>query len=578
MKNFFLAGLLLANIFFSATYASVLVSPEKLNALKTKFDKEEKSIRDFRANGMINKYYQLKKEQSPEAEKYLGQIIFLFPDYVPAKLEYAIFLEKKGDLRAAQQYLLKIKATTDHARLDEELEKIDIELYKKSFYYERKITVPLTIQICQFDYRNLPVQKKITQSTPAVVPSVLNEYTRILNEYYGLKKTDAKNACAFLEDNARKKGNQLEKDSQQYYCYAPEENKKNYDAPPIKLSEKCQHIFSFSMETGYCLLNQKKQKASLSYFFNAQRIEPKKYDIAMQIGYIQSAIGKNKKAYSEFQYAAHAPDPKIQSQAEVSQVNLSEYKFKLFPDPLYFDLYTEPYYYSRFDDFIKPLQARLGLLLGKHRQYDMYFNYRRSTDTASNSGGIAPQIYNDNFELIGAGFRYFPFTNMPLFAYSEYGLAHSLTDQPTYPNTEEDYRGGMVYGNRWGAPAQYHLHPLWELRPWADTYENVSYYSRYENWIGQLTGRFATEVLQWRHFTVSPYIKVQTFFDSQRLFFNNIFEYGPGIQIQPDNKVNFIISYEHIFGVYIPVPNNSSNPYGPSYDTNIVRVIFYVRI
>ncbi|MCX7124674.1 MAG: hypothetical protein NTU49_02750 [Gammaproteobacteria bacterium] len=139
---------------------------------------------------------------------------------------------------------------------------------------------------------------------------------------------------------------------------------------------------------------------ALSYFLKAQKIKPHDFIIANQIGFIENNLELNKEAYQQFNNATHSPDNITSSQAEVALVNLSNWRYKYLPDPWYFEFYTEPYYTSRFTDYIAPLEARLGAALGRYKQFMVYLSYKQSTDTQSTGSGTAPQIYNDNAGVI----------------------------------------------------------------------------------------------------------------------------------------------------------------------------------
>ena len=345
-----------------------------------------------------------------------------------------------------------------------------------------------------------------------------------------------------------------------------------------KISSQYQNDFDAQMEMGYALLAQHKNKEALPYFLRAQQIRPDDLELANQIGFIECNIDQQKKAYEQFYNATKSTHAEISSQAHVALINLSDWKFKYLPDPWFFEFYTEPYYTSRFNDFIDPLEARLGAALGRYKQFWAYLSYRRSSDTASITSGAAPQIYNDNVGVIAGGTRLFPIAHVPWFFYAEYGAAYNLKQQLNEPTWRQDFRGGSTYGQQWGAPAAYDSTFITEFKPWTDVYTNLSYYSRYSNWIGQARQRIGARVFRWQHTTVSTYLMGQIFFDSQHLYYNNVIEYGPGIVLQPYNIVNFAISYEHLFGNYIPTENSGSNPYGTHYQTNIIRAQFFIRI
>lgn len=512
-------------------------SDAQFNALQNQFSQEPTDVRAFRARGMMNHYYALKRKSSSETEPYLLLIMRLFPEFEQAKVEYVLLLEQNNKMEEAYQFLLS------HQTLNSPVLKAE-EKRLSSIFNAKPKSIETPVKLA-------PKPKPIIKTEPAKIIAVIKTYDDLMNHYYLLQR-EKKAACDYL----RKK-------SERFLKY----NSK------IKDSNKT----SILLELGYCTLANNELRVALDYFLRAQQLDPTNYFLANQIGFIENKLDENKKAYAQFKLASQSKDEKISSVAKTAMINLSDYKFNIFPPPWFFELYTEPYYYSRFNDTIYPLESRFGVELGKNKQYRLYLSYRRTTDTQSQSSGEAPQIYNDNVEVFAVGARYFPIVRQPLFLYFEYGLAHNLIYQAAYPDTEQDYRGGVVYSNYWGSARDYHQHFFVSKKPWADFYGNVSYYSRYQNMIGQLTGRAGISLFSWRYSTLSPYVKAQTFFDSQRLFYNNIVEYGPGVIFQPYRLINLAFSFEHLFGTYLPVPN-STNPYGAHYQTNIVRLQFYIKL
>lgn len=468
-----------------------------LASLKEKFSTEPEGVRAFRARGMLNRYYSMRRLNSPKATAYLATIVYLFPEVERVQLEWRFALQRKEALGN-----LKIQKPTP----------IIIKKVGKTHYRCSKI-------------KSAPTENEM------------------MDNYYSLKKTNRYHSITLLK----------------------------------KINNQFPNNFDAQTEMGYYLLQQHKQREALSYFLKAQKIKPHDFIIANQIGFIENNLELNKEAYQQFNNATHSPDNITSSQAEVALVNLSNWRYKYLPDPWYFEFYTEPYYTSRFTDYIAPLEARLGAALGRYKQFMVYLSYKQSTDTQSTGSGTAPQIYNDNAGVIAAGARIFPY---PMFLgfYAEYGTAYNIGNQTIYPPWEQDFRGGSSYSGQWGAPAAYASKFVVECKPWTDVYSNVGYYSRYENWIGQARQRFGVRVFRWRHTTLSPYLMGQYFFDSQHLYYNNLIEFGPGISLQPYNLINFSVSYEHLFGYYIPTQDSSNNPYGSHYQTNIVRAQFFIRI
>ena len=339
----------------------------------------------------------------------------------------------------------------------------------------------------------------------------------LMNQYYELNKTDKKTAW-----------NLLQKIIQKYPSYV------------IALKE-----------AGYTLLNKKDNQGALPYFLKTYSLT---YDptIAMQLGYIYNGLGENHEAYHYFNLAARTENEELFLKAQIAMTNIRDAFPKFIKDPFFFDIYFDPFYFTRFDLMVYPVISRLGFVANKKHQLEVYTIFRRTTDNSSGIENNIPQIYEDNAQITDVGFRLNPIPSWPIVYFIEMGAAKDLVYQDR-PRWRSDFRTGLAMYQPWGAEPTFTLKPEFSFKHIGDAYADMIYYSRYQDIIASARIREGFRAFEYQCMMVDFYLKGFLVGDSVHQFYNNIFEIGPGIALTPVNKFNFVVRYETIQGYYLPV-------------------------
>ncbi len=106
-----------------------------------------------------------------------------------------------------------------------------------------------------------------------------------------------------------------------------------------------------------------------------------------------------------------------------------------------------------------------------------------------------------------------------------------------------------------------------------DLYGNVATYSREDyNVIGDLRLRTGLNLYKGESGSVQAYVKLHGLADSEDEYYNNLFEYGPGISWQPFNYQPIKLRVERLYGNYFKdVPVNTKD----HYNNTRVELVFY---
>ncbi len=349
----------------------------------------------------------------------------------------------------------------------------------------------------------------------------------------------------------------------------------------IQITRKYPQNADAQAEYGYLLLDKKRYKEALTCFQIVEQLKPNDYDIKLQIAYIYNDLQQNKKAFFKFQEVAnYSPKPKQVQEARESMISLGGSQTKLLPNPFFADIYLDPYHQTRFNDGIFDSQVRFGIQLSKY--FQGYGKVYLNGDTASSPGsaalGAAPAEYNDNGVIYDAGLRLTPYQDAPFFFYVEGGTAYNyyLTQNLTRRWTG-DFRVGSELYQTWGMKPEYAPRPKFPFKHIGNIYGELTYYSRYDNdWILQLRVRDGVRAFEYGYSALDLFIQVEGFGDTQREFYNNIVDYGPGITFIPDVRVGLAFRVRYLLNNYIPVRSPQPNPYRPNYNNFIVETELYM--
>ena len=336
-------------------------------------------------------------------------------------------------------------------------------------------------------------------------------------------------------------------------------------------------------EGGFLAIELKHRNEAINYFSKAYDLSYQS-DLAMQLGYLYDqadgikTISTDKYwAYHYFNLATHTVDKQLELRAQNAMTNLSGLQTKALPKPYFSEVFFDPFTQSRFGLTVRPLVGRLGIEHDNRWQSKSYFVFRRTQDNKSANSGQVPQIYEDNVQILGIGEQITPFAPLPIVGFLEVGRAYDLVDRDRN-RWRNDVRSGFMYYNEFGARPAYFDHPIANANYYSTVYGDITYFSRYNNNI-IATGKTHQGLRLWQYHSsmLNLYVTGRVIEDTNRDFFNNIAEIGPGVGFIPSNRYKVELRFEHINGKYLPV-GNSSNPYGKYYINNMVQLFFYTKL
>lgn len=329
-------------------------------------------------------------------------------------------------------------------------------------------------------------------------------------------------------------------------------------------------------EAGYLAIELDKKVAAIDFFTHAYILKQTP-ELAMQLAYLYSLINQNYYAYQYFKLATESPDNELSLRAQNAMTNLVGLQTKALPEPYFAEIFFTPFTQSRFGLTVRPIIMRLGLELDNYFNTRAYLFVRQTDDNKSSNLGQIPQIYEDNVRILGTGVQATPIASIPLIAFVEAGGAYDLF----YRNRARwrgDLRGGLMYYNEFGAKPAYFANLRIAADYYSTVYGDVTYFSRFNNnVIGTLKTHQGIHLLQYHSSIINFYLSGRILEDTNRDFFNNIGEIGPGIGIIPSNRFRLELRLEHINGVYLPA-GGSFNPYGKYYTNKVAQLLFYARI
>lgn len=329
-------------------------------------------------------------------------------------------------------------------------------------------------------------------------------------------------------------------------------------------------------EGGFLAIEEKSTHDAIDFFKRAYELTYQA-DLAMQLGYLYGNVQDNYLAYQYFKFATNTQDKDLELRAQNAMTNLVGLQTKVLPAPYFSELFFTPFKQSRFGLTVRPLIARLGVEFKDRFQTKAYGVFRQTDDNKTANLGQIPQIYEDNVRIIGVGLQVTPFSKLPLVGFVEAGGAYDLVFR-NRARWRGDLRGGFMYYNELGAKPAYYDKLTLGAKYYGTLYADTTYFSRFNNnVITTLKTNQGIRLLQYHSSMLNFYITGRTLFDTNREFFNNIAEIGPGFSIMPSNRLNMLIRFEGIKGMYLPV-GNSTNPYGKYYTNKLVQLLLYVKL
>lgn len=335
-------------------------------------------------------------------------------------------------------------------------------------------------------------------------------------------------------------------------------------------------------EAAYFESAQKQDKKAISYWKRVYNIDAKA-EYALSIAYLYDRLNDGYHAFYYFHLASKTTDFEIKYKAEIAMSNLAGAETKYLPEPLFVEIYAAPFYFSRFNLGVFPLVGRAGVTLNKKHRTDAYFSYRRTQDNRSGQpDGLLvqasiSQIFEDNVAIYAGGLRTYPWPKFPMQVFLEVGRAEDLIPR-NRPTWRDDIRGGLVYYNRWGVKPTYTFNLTFPWKWVAPLYWDIIYYSRFNNnIIGTAFFRPGFRIMTYKSAQVDAYLANYLILDKNHEFYNNTYTVGPGLSIQPNNRLNVKLRFEALQSYYIPVNSPNTNPFGSKYYNNVAMLETFLR-
>ena len=430
--------------------------------------------------------------------------------------------------------------------------------YTSNALIQQQSATPITNSTCSLEGaqpkpRPVAQPPRITlraiQATHPIIPPPCSSPPCLLDRFYALKKQDKQAAWQLIQQIIQR-----------------------YPESSTALKEGA----FLAINLGY--RNEAISYLSRAYHLNAQA------DLAMQLAYLYTQSDEPAKqttneylAYHYFNVATHSKDRQLKNQAQTALTNLAGTQTKTLPAPYFSELFFDPMSQSRFGLTVRPFIARLGIEAHNRWHNKAYLVFRQTEDNKSINAGQLPQIYEDNARIIGVGAQVTPMPSIPIIAFIEAGKAYDLV----YRNRNRwrnDLRGGLMYYNELGASPGYFDSLQFSMNYYATLYGDITYFSRYNNnIIGTLKTQQGIRLAQYHSSMLNLYVSGRVIEDTNRDFFNNIAEIGPGIGFIPSNRYSVELRFEHINGMYLPV-GHSNNPYGKYYENNTVLLYLYTKL
>ncbi len=323
----------------------------------------------------------------------------------------------------------------------------------------------------------------------------------------------------------------------------------------------------------YLRLREGRKPEALDALRKARALQPGDEQLALQEAYLLNDLGRNEESLAAFEKLAKSSDAKVAATACQAIVNIRPLLTRQLKAPYFADVYASPSYESRFDDVVVPLKLRAGRYFGPDNRGQAYGFVSANRDSQS-KGGARPEIFDENAAVVGVGANYRPFARVPVLAYLEVGGSYDLIDRGR-SRFRESVVAGLTGFQEWGDTSSYCGDRCeTPFTPYADLYGNVATYSREDyNVLADLRLRFGLNLVKSPAGRLQGYLKLHGVNDTDRVFYNNIIEYGPGLAWHFPTSFPLVLRVESLSGQYLSgagTPGAKDN-----YHNNRVELTFY---
>ncbi len=300
-------------------------------------------------------------------------------------------------------------------------------------------------------------------------------------------------------------------------------------------------------QLGYLHLARHERELALAHFEAALALDPANEQVRMQTAYILDEMGREREAQREFdRVAKESTNDTVRRQACGAADVLTPLAMRRLPRPYYVDIYTAPDWHDHIDVATLPLRVRGGVAVGPGDRIEVFGQTAILADNRSRLVDQAgPIIYFDNVMTVGGGASIQPFASIGLTVSAEIGAAYDLFDRLRDP-WRFDARGGIQYYGAWQHASRCPPSLSVPLRPVLEVYGASIYFSRYENLITSLRLRPGIRVLETERLSLDANLHLAGIVDTERLDFNNVFEFGGGVILTPDRRLGIRLAVETV--------------------------------
>jgi hypothetical protein len=150
-----------------------------------------------------------------------------------------------------------------------------------------------------------------------------------------------------------------------------------------------------------------------------------------------------------------------------------------------------------------------------------------------------------------------------------------------YPEPPEkeytDIRSGLLFWFGWDDYESISTFFSFPMLVWGEIYSDVSYYrSQRHNIIGYMHLKCGLHIFRAWKLVMDAYCVFYVMKDSNRDFWNNKAEIGPGIGIKPIPGLDLKFVVEWLFGTYYGIEGVDPNPYPQQYQDRRFGVLFWI--
>ncbi len=298
-----------------------------------------------------------------------------------------------------------------------------------------------------------------------------------------------------------------------------------------------------SLQSGY-------MKDALHYLEKAHEADPADYSVMLKLGWANNILHRDTQAYHWFDLARRSPDPKIALEAGHARNNLRA-SVELFRTTAWF----YPLFSTRWHDQFGYAQVKTELR--SRLPVKPYVSVRFVGDTRETLGtatvGALPQYLSESSFIVAAGLRTDTWHGVT--GWFEAGSAMSYLTGHMLP----DYRGGVSAARSVGKTLGGE-----SAGAFADSTLDAIFVSRFGNDSLVYSQTRVGYALGPREFRTQLYWNANATVDTQRQYWANFLETGPGVRFRSAvMPAGMFVTVNLLRGAYLV---NTGNPRGPNFN------------